>query len=99
MASQAPGTPVRIFRVPKPVYSATGFESIIDWNSEQICPPYVRDYSEEQIRQFEIVPLVLNVPSNSQHVERFIQVSAKVGTKAVSSVARNCLVLARQEYQ
>ena len=42
-------------RVPKPVYSATSFESMIDWNSEQICPPpYVRDYSEEQIRQFEL---------------------------------------------
>ena len=72
---------------------------MIDWNSEQICPPpYIRDYSEEQIRQFELESCV-KVPSNSQHVERFIQVSAKVGTKAVSSVARNCLNLARQEYQ
>ena len=92
---------VRIFQTPKPVYTATCFTTMRDWKSEQVCaPPYVRDYTNEQIKQFETAPLVLSVPSNSQqaqHVERFIQLNTKVGTKASSSIARDGIVLARIE--
>ena len=90
---------IRIFQAPKPVYTAESFESMIDWDKEQICPPpYLQFHTNEEIRQFESMPLRIDVPSNTQHVERFIQINAKVGTKAASIKARNGLVLARQEY-
>ena len=92
---------VRIFQTPKPVYITTCFTTMIDWKSEQVCvSPHVRDYTNEQIKQFETAPLVLSVPSNSQqaqHVERFIQLNTKVGTKALSSIARDGIILARFE--
>ena len=91
---------VRIFQVPKPVYSAQSYEEMIDWDKEQVCPPpYVQFHTDEEIQEYVVTPLKLDVPSNSQHVERFIQVNAKVGTKAVSNRDRNGLVFARQKYQ
>ena len=87
-------------QAPKPVYSAKSFEEMIDWHKEQVCPPpYVQFHTDEEIQQYLVTPLMLDVPSNSQHVERFIQVNAKVGTKAASNRDRNGLVLARQKYQ
>ena len=80
---------VRTFEVPKPIYLTTSYINMIDWEKEQVCPPpYLRDFSDEQVRQFENEPLMLKVASNMQHVERFIQLNAKLGTKAASSVAR-----------
>ena len=44
---------VRIFQTPKPVYTATCFTTMIDWKSKQVCtPPYIRDDTNEQIKQF-----------------------------------------------
>ena len=76
------------------------YEEMIDWDKEQVCPPpYVQFHTDEEIQEYVVTPLKLDVPSNSQHVERFIQVNAKVGTKATSNRDRNRLVLAGQKYQ
>ena len=87
---------IRIFQAPKPVYTAESFELMIDWEKKQICPPpYLQFHTIEEIHQYESMPLKNEAPSNTQHVERFIQIKAKVATKAASLKARNRLVLAR----
>ena len=83
-------TKVRIFEVPKPVYDAADFESMIDWKSEQISsPPILRKYSNKDLEQFIETPLEIKIPSNTQHVERFIQLMAKNATKAATTKLRN----------
>ena len=42
--------------------------------------------------RFELHPLVLDVPSNSQHVERFIRVTTEIGTKSADSTLRDGMV-------
>ena len=83
---------VRIFNIPKPVYEANHFSKMINWKTEQITvPPYLRSYTDEQIRKFLSEPLVIAIPSNSQHVERYIQLIAKNSTRASSSKLRDGL--------
>ena len=83
---------IRILKMPMPIYSATHFSKMIDWTTEQICePPYLRKFTDEEIRRFEQSPLILNVPSNSQHVERFIQLITKNGLRAASPTLRDGL--------
>ena len=70
--------PVRIFNLPKPIYTAKDFSTMIDWEKEEVTsPPYLRRYSNTDIMKFEEEPLQINIPSNSQHVERFIQLISK----------------------
>ena len=89
---------VRVFEIPKPVYSAKNYYSMISWDTEQVTvPPFVRDLSLERIKGFEQKPLVLNVASNTQHVERLIQLNAKVGPKSASSIGRDGLVHLAEE--
>ena len=65
---------VRIFQLPSPVLNAPNYWSMINWNEEQVLEPlYLQKYSDSEIRAFEDTPLSLNVPSNSQHVERLIK--------------------------
>ena len=86
---------VRILNIPTPVYKAKHFSQMIDWDTEDISvPPCLRKYTDEQIRKFEDEPFVLPIPSNSQHVERFIQLIAKNGTKAATAKLRDGLVRA-----
>ena len=60
---------VHVFQMPLPVWTATHFSTMIDWASEQICePPFLRNHTIEDIKAFEITPLTLDVPSNTQHV-------------------------------
>ena len=62
---------IRIFQAPKPVYTAESFESMIDWDKEQICPPpYLQFHTNEEIRQFESMPLRIDVPSNTHNMWR-----------------------------
>ena len=86
---------VRTFELPSPIYDATNFWAAIDWTKEQVTePPYLRKYSDEQLRDLQSHPLEMNVPSNSQFVERFIQVATQNGTKAGTSTLRNGLSIA-----
>ena len=65
---------------------------MIDWASEQVLePPCLRSLTDEELRHFEKEPLVMSVPSNSQHVERLIQLITQKGTKAASPEMRDGL--------
>ena len=83
---------VRIFQVPKPVYEASSFDSMINWETELVTsPPILRQISDEDLRKYEDSPLEINVPSNTQHVERFIQLMAKNATRKATSKLRDGL--------
>ena len=89
-ASAVAASPVRKFEIPSPNYDATSFWNMIDWSKEQITPPpYLRGYTDEQLRQFENSPLTMTIPSNSQFLERFIKVSTDNGMKAGSAKRRD----------
>ena len=83
---------LRVFQLPKPNWEATHYSNMIDWKAEQVYePPYLRKFSTDQIREFEKLPLVLDVPSNSQHVERCIKLVTTNATCAGSAVLRDGL--------
>ena len=83
---------VRILELPDPIYSAQDFSSMIDWDqSQKTEPPLLRDLSKGQIEAFQTTPFTCEQPSNTQHVERFIQLIAKNGTRAASSTMRRGL--------
>ena len=52
---------------------------------------------DEEIREYERVPLQLNISSNTQHIERLVQLNAQVGKKAGSSILRDGIVKATIE--
>ena len=54
-------------------------------------PPILRQISDEAIKKNEDLPLEINVPSNTQHVERLIQLMAKNATRKATSKLRNGL--------
>ena len=82
---------VRIFEQPMPVYTATSFDTMIDWASEQVTePPYLRKYSTAELKIFEQSPLVLEIPSNSQFVER-LKLVTRNATRATSPTLRDGL--------
>ena len=83
---------VRIFKLPTPKYDADDFSTMIDWETEQMTePPYLRKFTDEQLRQFETTPLSLDVPSNSQFVERYIRLITEKGTLSSSPSTRDGL--------
>ena len=86
---------VRTFELPSPVLNAPNYWSMIDWTAEQVTePPYLRKYSDAEIRAFEHTPLILDVPSNSQHVERLIKLITENGKHAASPTLRDGLAKA-----
>ena len=86
---------VRTFELPSPVLNAPNFWSMIDWSQEQVLePPYLRKHSDEELRAFEDTPLILDVPSNSQHVERLIKLITENGTRAATPTLRDGLTKA-----
>ena len=83
---------VRVFQIPPPIYTATEYSEMIDWTSNEISsPPFLRKYSNEDLRRFEVTPLQIGIPNNSQHVERYIQLMAKNATKATTKTMRDGL--------
>lgn len=83
---------VRVFENPIPVYTATHFSSMIDWSKEQILePPFLRKHSDDDIKAFESAPLILDVPGNTQFLERFIKLITEKGTCAASPTIRDGL--------
>ena len=60
----------------------TTYYNMINWNKSQITgPPYLKDMSDDQIKGLVEDPLVLDVPSNTQFVERLVQMVAKLGQR------------------
>ena len=85
-------TSVRIFQVPSINCAAANFHTMIDFDREQATePPYTMKYSNTDLRQFETHPLVLDVPNNSQFVERLIRVITENGTMAATPKLRDGL--------
>ena len=65
---------------------------MINWETELVTsPPILRQISDEDLRKYEDSPLEINVPSNTQHVERFIQLMAKNATREGKSKLRDGL--------
>ena len=84
---------IRTFEIPSFCYDAQDFTTMTDWQKEQMTePPFTARMSNEEIKRFELHPLVLDVPSNSQHVERFIRVTTEIGTKSADSTLRDGMV-------
>ena len=68
---------------------------MILWKNAQVTePPILADYSDQQIREFIKQPLILDIPSNTQFVERLIKVITQKGTKAADPKVRDGLVRA-----
>ena len=89
---------MRTFELPRPVYGAADFSMMINWEMEQVTePPYLRKFSMQQIRQFIVTPLVLDVPSNTLFVERAIKLVTSNGTPAGSAKLRDGLCHATVE--
>ena len=83
---------VRIFHLPKPNWDAMTFENMIRWDKEEVHePPLLRRYSTNALREFEKKPLVVSIPSNSQHVERCIQLMASKATMSANPTIRDGL--------
>ena len=57
------------------------------------------DLSDQQIQDFVEHPLVLDIPSNTQFVERLIKVITQKGTKAADPKVRDGLVKATLKSQ
>ena len=83
---------MRIFKIPSFIYAAKEYRSMIDWDNEQVTePPYTMKFTLEELRQFEDTPLKLDVPSNSQFVERHIRIITENGTRAATPILRDGL--------
>ena len=81
---------VRIFNLPAPVYTASRFDSMIDWNKVRITsPPLLRKLSADELRLYEKVPMVSDLPHNTQHLERLIQLMAANATRAADPKLRD----------
>ena len=73
----------RIFTMPKPNYDAVNYYEMINWREAQNSePPLLKDYDDEQIQQFRENALQLDIPGNTQFVERQIKVVTQKGTVA-----------------
>ena len=91
---------VRIFKIPTFIFNAKDFTSMINWEDEQMTePPYTMQFNNEELRQFETRPLILNVPSNSQFVERHIRVITENGRRAATPVLRDGLAHATMAHR
>ena len=57
-------------------------------------PPMLAEYSDQQLRDFVEQPLVLDILSDTQFVERLIKVITRKDTKAADPKVRDGLVRA-----
>lgn len=91
------GKKIRLLNLPKIQYSAKSYDECIDWKSpetEFFEPPYLRDFSVEDIKKLEENPLIIPVHSNTQYVERTIRVINAVGKRAATLKIREGRALA-----
>jgi hypothetical protein len=83
------------FKQPKPVYKATSYDTIIDWEVEQVMePPYLTQFLDAQIQEFLVTPISLPIKGHTQHVERMICNITEQGTRAATAEKRDGLVRA-----
>jgi hypothetical protein len=83
------------FEVPEPNYAAEEWQDMIHWERSQVLePPILKEMSDDQIQGFLEEPFQLDVPSNTQFVERLIQTVTRIGTKAATAERRDGLMRA-----
>ena len=62
-------------------------------------PPIIKDVSDDELRHYIDHPLIINLPSNTQFVERMIQTVSKLGTVAADARQRDGFAKATFENQ
>ena len=61
-----------------------------EWKTAQMTkPPLLKDLSDDEIKLFLEKPFSLNVPGNTQFVERMIKVITQKGCRAASPTLRD----------
>ena len=66
---------------------------MINWSMAQVTePPFLMEMSYEQVREFVESPLKLDLPSNSQFVERMIKEITRKGCRALNPKVRDGMV-------
>ena len=73
---------IRRFQVPKDInFEAQTYYELVDFDdftSDLICsPPILKDYSIDEIRNLKFKEGYKKVPSNSQHIERYVALTSK----------------------
>ena len=72
---------------------ANHYQNMINWSTAQVTePPFLMGMSDEKLQDFVESPLVLNLPNNSQFVERMIKEITKKGCRAVDFQERDGMV-------
>ena len=89
---------VRRFMKPKEInFQAQSYQELVDvkhFNSE---PPVLKDYTIEDLRSKNFSQDLLQVPSHSQHVERFVYLTTQAGQAVIGQEARDGWVLNKAE--
>ena len=75
--------------MPKFLLEAKLYDESNDWSNSQVTePPFLKDFMDEQIKDFIEKPLKMDIPSNTQFVERMIKVITQKGTAAADPKIR-----------
>ena len=76
--------------LPKLNYSAATYDNMIEWKTAQMTePPLLKDLSGDEIKLNLEKPFSLDVPGNTQFVERRIKVITQKGCRAASPTLRD----------
>ena len=69
------------------------YDDIICWENEALYePPYTKQLSDEQLKEFTEAPLSLSITSNSVQTERTIRDVASVSTESTSEEKRDGMI-------
>lgn len=84
---------IRTFTLPTLNPEANHYQHMINWTTAQVTePPFLMGMSDEELQNFVESPLVLDLPNNSQFVERMIKEITKKGCRAVDPKVRDGMV-------
>ena len=85
----------RVFLKPQLNYDANSYYEMIDWQSEGLYePPFTKALTDDELRNIEHSPLVINICSNSVLTERTIRTVDQVAQMSTSSEIREGMVRA-----
>ena len=92
----------RTFKLPKLIFSATSYYSMINWQTIQVTePPATKKISAEDITTLintkELPKIIPNFPCHTQAVERLIKLVTEASTSVVGNEARDGYIRNRIE--
>ena len=94
--SSNPQTEVRKFCVPQINLNAQEFYELADIKIECVEePPLLRSFSDDEIKNFEVYPLVLRHPCHNQTVERHVKMVTEASSKVATFQRRDGLIRQR----